>query len=132
MKGLPSPQCTFGNYTLDSPTKGRIFGSAVINGRAQSINQTFTVKDTSGSWQVQIPAIGVSFSLGIIDTDYVNYAVVYGCAVMGSLKFESSSIMSRKPTLDQSFINSGVSALKSQNLPSQVSNVQQTNCVNRA
>lgn len=131
MKGIPAPQCAFGNYTLDSPTKGKIYGSAVINGKAQFINQTFIIRDTSGSWQVQIPGTGISFSLGIIDTDYTNYAVVYGCAALASFKFETSSILSRTPTLDQSYINLGLSALKSQNLPSQVSAVQQINCINR-
>lgn len=133
MKGLLVPQCAYGNYTLDSSTKGRIFGSAVINDKVQSINQTFTVKDSSGNWQVQIPAVSISFSLVIIDTDYDNYAVVYGCASIGvvPLKFESSSILSRANTLDQSFINSAVALLKSLNLPSQILTVKQTNCINR-
>lgn len=130
IKGMPFSKCGYGNYTMESSTKGKISVSIVVGDKIIHNLQSFTIASTDGIWQIQMPSIGVTFQLGLIDNDYVNYAVVYGCAIVGGMKFETSAVMSRTLTLSSNFLNAAVSALQKQNLPAQLQQVIQTNCPN--
>lgn len=127
---MPSSKCGFGNYTMESPNQGKISVSIVVGDKVMQNWQSFSIASADGVWQVKIPSIGISFQLGLIDNDYVNYAVVYGCAVVEGMKFETSAVMSRTPTLSSNFLNAAVAALQKQNLPAKLQPVIQTNCPN--
>lgn len=131
IKGMPPSKCGYGNYSMESSNKGTISVSIVIGEKIIRTMQSFTITSADGVWQVQMPSDGVGFQLGLIENDYVNYAVVYGCTIVGGgIKLETSAVMSRMPTLNSNFLNAGVSALQKQSLPAQLQPVIQANCPN--
>lgn len=115
---------------MESPNQGKISVSIVVGDKVMQNWQSFSIASADGVWQVKIPSSGISFQAGLIENDYVNYAVVYACTVVGRIKFETLAVMSRTPTLSSNFLNAAVAALQKQKLPAKLQPVIQTNCPN--
>ena len=68
-------------------------------------------------------------TLFVLDTNYLNYAVIYACGVLNKVHSQMVWILSRSRSLQAQFLNASLDALKKNNLP--VNNLMlsdQSNC----
>lgn len=129
IKGVKFDKCVIANYVVDSSNVLRISINYFDGKQVQQMNNAFTITNSSGVWSVNIPMIKSNIEFGILDTDYINYGVTYGCAKLLNYKIEIAWIVSRQPTLSKDLYNRAVAALKNQKISSkQLKSVRQTNC----
>jgi hypothetical protein len=95
----------------------------------KQLNNAFAITNSSGAYYIEVPAVNMNFEFAIIDTDYVNFGVTYGCGKLSGFRIQLTWILSRTRTLSKSLYNRAINALKQKKLPyKQLKNVTQTSC----
>ncbi|GFT44491.1 uncharacterized protein NPIL_603651 [Nephila pilipes] len=117
-------------YTINETSRplGLNFGFPQQYIKARKIK--FLRNDTNSIFKVERNFAHFALStFGIVDTDYTNYAVVWGCdpVLFGSV--QNVDIFSRQPTLDKDIIKSAKNNLKEMGIDIQpMDNIDQTHC----
>lgn len=110
-------RCVVLNVIIDSARLVRISINYFDGKETQQINNAFTIKNSSGIYNSDVPFLSTGFEFIVIDTDNTNFAIVYSCSRLLNLKLEMVWIMSRKTDLDPNIYKSAIDNLKQQKLP---------------
>lgn len=122
-------KCVVLNCVIDYSNIVRISVNYYDGKQIQQINNAFTINNASGVYFVQVPMINLRFEFIVVDTDYDNYAAIYACAKLATLKIQLIWILSRQSTLSKDIYKNIISNLKRQKLPyKKLKTVGQSNC----
>nr|XP_049704849.1 uncharacterized protein LOC110376413 isoform X13 [Helicoverpa armigera] len=101
--------CNVARYTVENPTTLSVVNSQVINAELAEISGTATISSNDGSGELtfSFPSQSASFDVKILTTDYISYALGYGCVnINNNQRRVYSWKMSRDNTLSQNAIDS--------------------------
>ncbi|KAF8794493.1 apolipoprotein D-like [Argiope bruennichi] len=121
-----------GVYTVNETSRplGLNFGFHQQYIKARKIN--FLRNDTTSIFRLERNLVHFTLStFGVVDTDYVKYAIVWGCdpVLFGSV--QNVDILSRQPTLDTDTIKKAKDTLKEMHIDtSPLDNVDHSHCGN--
>ncbi|XP_047033930.1 uncharacterized protein LOC124640271 isoform X1 [Helicoverpa zea] len=101
--------CNVARYTVENPTTLSVVNSQVINAELAEISGTATISSNDGTGELtfSFPSQSASFEFKILTTDYISYALGYGCVnINNNQRRVYSWKMSRDNTLSQNAIDS--------------------------